>query len=415
MTTMTSMFSRRCAMMGGGCSAITSIRRGFTGASITARLSEEQCQFIETAKSFAETTFGPNAAVWDREKIFPVDALKEAARLGFGGIYVDPDFGGSGLGRLEASLIFEQLSMHDVSTTAYLTIHNMCVWMIDAFGNEATKRELLPDLCSMEKFASYCLTEPSSGSDAASLRTMAKDCGDYYEVTGSKAFISGGGTSHVYVVMCRTGGEGAKGISCLAIDGNAPGVSFGKNESKMGWNSQQTCVVSFDRVKVTKQRLIGSLGEGFKIAMKGLDGGRINIATCSLGAAQASLQAAVTYTKERKQFGSALSEFQNTQFRLAEMAAKVHTSRITIRDAATALDAKDPNATVYCAMAKLTATEDCYLVVDQALQLHGGYGYLQGFPLERHLRDLRVHRILEGTNEVMRMIVSRGLLKDGEK
>ncbi|CUG61884.1 acyl dehydrogenase-like protein, putative [Bodo saltans] len=380
--------------------------------SVTFGLSEEQLSFVEAAKSFSESVLAPNAAKWDREKIFPVEALQEAAKLGFAGIYANSDNGGSGLSRLEASLIFEQLAMHDASTTAYLTIHNMCVWMIDSFGAEDTKKEILPALCSMEKFASYCLTEPSAGSDAASLRTVAKDCGDHYEVTGGKAFISGGGTSHVYVVMCRTGGEGAKGITCLVIDGDLAGVSFGKNESKMGWNSQRTSTVSFDRVKVPKHRVIGKVGEGFKIAMKGLDGGRVNIATCSLGAAHKAVELTARYAKERKQFGSALSEFQNTQFRLAEMSSRVHGSRLIVRQAAAAMDSKDPNATTYCAMAKLNATEDCFQVVDQALQLHGGYGYLQDFPLERHLRDLRVHRILEGTNEVMRMIVSRSVLKE---
>lgn len=381
-------------------------------SSVTYGLTEEQLSFVDAAKGYAETVLEPNAAKWDREKHFPVDALQEAAKLGFAGIYANSEFGGSGLGRLEASLIFEQLAMYDASTTAYLTIHNMCVWMIDTYGTEESKKELLPALCSMEKFASYCLTEATAGSDAASLRTVAKDCGDYFEVSGGKAFISGGGTSHTYVVMCRTGGAGAKGVTCLAIDGDLEGVSFGKNESKMGWNSQRTSTVSFDRVKVPKGRLIGQVGEGFKIAMKGLDGGRVNIATCSLGAAQKAVEWTARYTKDRKQFGSALSDFQNTQFRLADMSSRVHGSRLVVRQAAAAMDKKDPNATTYCAIAKLNATEDCFQVVDQALQLHGGYGYLQDFPLERHLRDLRVHRILEGTNEVMRMIISRSVLKD---
>lgn len=379
-------------------------------------LTDEQQQYVATAKAYAATHLQPNAAKWDREKIFPVDALREAASLGFAAIYASPDYGGTGLSRLEASLIFEQLSAACASTTAYMTIHNMCFWMIDSFGTKAAKEALLPKMVTMEKFASYCLTEPASGSDAASLRTVALDKGDHFEVSGSKAFISGGGTSDVYVVMCRTGGsdaQGAKGVSCLAIDREAsPGISFGKNENKMGWNSQRTCVVSFDKVKVPKSNLVGSLGEGFKIAMKGLDGGRVNIATCSLGAAQNALDWTLRYVKDRRQFGSALADFQNTQFRLADMAARLHSSRILIRDAARAMDEKDPNATALCAMAKMLATEDCYTVVDQALQLHGGYGYLQDFPIERHLRDLRVHRILEGTNEVMRLIASRAVLKD---
>ena len=393
-------------------SSLVASRSSFSH-SVTAHLTDEQQQFVLTAKSFAETSLQPFAGQWDREKTFPVTALREAASLGFAGIYASPEYGGTGLSRLDASLIFEQLSGADASTTSYLTIHNMCVWMLDAFGNSETKQALLPRLTSMELFASYCLTEPSSGSDAASLRTVAVDKGDHFVVSGSKAFISGGGTSDVYLVMCRTGAgtEGSKGISCLAIEKNLRGVSFGKNENKMGWNSQRTCVVSFDNVEVPKSRLVGALGEGFKIAMKGLDGGRVNIATCSLGAAQSSLDLTIKYVKDRKQFGTALADFQNTQFRVAEMAAKVHASRLIIRDAARAMDAKDPNATTLCAMAKMIATEDCYNVVDQALQLHGGYGYLQDFPIERHLRDLRVHRILEGTNEVMRMIVSRSLLK----
>lgn len=400
---------RRVCNIAGAASLVGG--RWFSG-SVLNGITDDQAEFVKAAKSFAEATFEKDAGKWDKEKIFPVEALREAAKLGFAGIYTTPEFGGTGLSRLDASLIFEQLAGFDASTTAYLTIHNMCVWMIDSFGATAVRQELVEDLCSMKKFASYCLTEPSSGSDAASLLTVAKDCGDYYEVTGSKAFISGGSTSDIYVVMCRTGGAGAKGISCLAIDGASPGVSFGKNENKMGWNSQKTCVVSFDQVKVPKARLVGKEGEGFKIAMKGLDGGRINIASCSLGAAQRCVDLTVQYAKERKQFGNPLTEFQNTQFRLAEMAARVHGSRLIIRDAARALDRKDANATAYCAMAKLNATEDCFQVVDQALQLHGGYGYLQDFPIERHLRDLRVHRILEGTNEVMRMIISRTMLKE---
>jgi alkylation response protein AidB-like acyl-CoA dehydrogenase len=385
--------------------------RCFSGG-VTMGLTEEQVSFVELAKNFATSVFDPSAAKWDREHHFPVEELREAAKLGFGAIYTSTDAGGTGLSRLDASLIFEQLSAADASTTAYISIHNMCVWMLDEFASPELKSELIPQLASMEKFASYCLTEPSSGSDAASLKTVAKDCGDYYEVSGSKAFISGAGAADVYVVMVRTGKEGPKGITCLAIDKTMPGVSFGKNELKMGWRSQPTRILALDAVKVPKTRIIGKEGDGFKIAMKGLDGGRINIASCSLGSAQRCLEYATTYSKERKQFTAPLSSFQNTQFKLADMAANVHTSRLMIRDAARALDVKHPETTTLCAMAKMVGTERCYQVVDDALQIHGGYGYLNDFPIERHLRDLRVHRILEGTNEVMRVLVSRAVLKD---
>lgn len=388
--------------------SIVAAGRGFA-SSVEAGLTEDQLNFQSTAKQFTEQSLEPFAAKWDQEKIFPADTLKEAAALGFGAIYTQPDFGGTGLSRLDASLIFEQMSKADPSTTAYLSIHNMCAWMVDSFGSEKLREELVPKLASMESFASYCLTEPSSGSDAASLRTVAVDKGDYYEVTGSKAFISGAGSSDLYLVMCRTGDNTPKGISCLAIDAKSEGFSVGKNENKLGWNSQQTAIISFDKVKVPKTRLVGKEGEGFKIAMKGLDGGRVNIATCSLGAAQRAVECTIDYTKDRKQFNQALSGFQNTQFKLAEMATNVHTSRLIIRDAARAMDNGDSNATTYCAMAKMHATEKCFNVVDEALQLHGGYGYLKDYPVERLLRDLRVHRILEGTNEVMRMIIGRSL------
>jgi alkylation response protein AidB-like acyl-CoA dehydrogenase len=380
-------------------------------------LNDQEKQIVEVAKKFAESTLEPHAAEWDAKGHFPVDALREAAALGFGGIYTSTDFGGSGMSRLEASLIYEQLSAADVSTTAYLTIHNMCCWMVDAFGSPALREELVPKLASMEYLASYCLTEPSAGSDAASLRTTAKKIPgeDAYEITGSKAFISGGGRSDIYVVMCRTGGPGAKGISCFAIDGKAEGVSFGRNERKLGWCTQPTCIVSFDKVKVPASRLVGVEGDGFKYAMKGLDGGRVNISACSLGSAQRCLDLATTYSTQRAQFNAPIANLQSVQFRLAEMAAKVQSSRLMIRQAAQAIDNADPNATAFCAMAKMVATEDCYNVVDSALQVHGGYGYLKDFPIERHLRDLRVHRILEGTNEVMRMIVGRAVLADAKK
>ena len=374
-------------------------------------LTDEQRCFVSAARQFAAAYFEPNASKWDKEKIFPVDALREGAKLGFGGLYCSAPLGGTALSRLDASLIFEQLASSDPSTTAYLTIHNMCVWMLDSFGLETTKKELVPALCSMDKFASYCLTEASSGSDAGSLRTKAVLTGDYYTVTGSKAFISGAGTSDVYLVMVRTGGDDSKGISCLVIDKDSAGLSFGKNESKLGWNSQPTRTLLLDRVQVPKSRLLGKEGEGFKIAMKGLDGGRVNIATCSVGSAQRCFDLAVQYCKERKQFQQPIAEFQSTQFKLAEMASKIYISRLAIRNAARAIDERQDDATTLCAMAKMCATERCYEVVDDALQLHGGYGYLQDFPIERHLRDLRVHRILEGTNEVMRMIVARAVLK----
>eukprot|EP00758_Cryptobia_borreli_P002855 Tbor_TRINITY_DN3345_c0_g1::TRINITY_DN3345_c0_g1_i1::g.23447::m.23447 len=400
-------------------SAISAFRTVVTCGSRSActsslwNLTEEQKSFSNLAKVFAEKELFPNASKWDEDKIFPKECLLACASQGFAGIYCPTESGGAGLTRMDASLIFEQLAMADPSTTAYLTIHNMCAWMVGSFGCTSIKNDIAEKLCSMDLFASYCLTEPSSGSDAASLKTTAKDMGDYYLVNGAKAFISGGGASDVYVTMVRTGVDGPSGISCLAIYKTDSGVSFGKNERKLGWNSQPTCSVSFDNVKVPKTRIIGAEGEGFRIAMKGLNGGRINIATCSLGAAQHCLDLAVRYAKDRYQFSKPISSFQNTQFKLAEMAADVHCSRLMIRQAAEALDRNDVNANVYCAMAKMHATEKCFEVCDQSLQIHGGYGYLRDFPIERYLRDLRVHRILEGTNEVMRMIVSRDLI-DGK-
>ena len=299
-------------------------------------------------------------------------------------------------------------------TTAFITIHNMCCWMIDTFGTQAQREQFLtPEVIGMQQLMSYCLTEPESGSDAAGLKTTAVKEGNTYRINGSKAFISGAGASEFYVVMCRTGEHKVKGISCIVIPKSAPGVSFGQNENKMGWHCQPTAVVSFDNVVVPEENLLGGVeGQGFKMAMQGLDGGRINIATCSLGAAQRSLDLTVDYTQQRKQFNTAISGFQNTQFKLAEMAAKVQSSRLMIRSAAAAMDTKDPNKTAHCAMAKMHATEECFKVVDEAIQLHGGYGYLKDYHCEKFLRDLRVHRILEGTNEVMRMIVSRSILEN---
>eukprot|EP00455_Lapot_gusevi_P034293 TRINITY_DN3775_c0_g1_i4.p1 TRINITY_DN3775_c0_g1~~TRINITY_DN3775_c0_g1_i4.p1 ORF type:complete len:410 (+),score=117.49 TRINITY_DN3775_c0_g1_i4:74-1303(+) len=385
--------------------------RAFHTLDASIGLTEEQKEFQKVALDFAETELKPYAEQWDAEKYFPKETLQKAAQLGFGGVYVRDDVGGSGLSRLDAAVIFEALSSGCVSTTAYLTIHNMCSWMVDTFGNEQQRQTWLPKLTSLEWFASYCLTEPGAGSDAGSLQTKAVRKGDYYVLNGSKAFISGGSTSDLYLVMVRTGGEGPKGISCIAVEKGTPGLSFGKQERKLGWNSQPTCVVNFEDCKVPVANLIGAEGTGFSIAMKGLDGGRINIATCSVGGAQACLDLARDYTSVRKQFGQPLTGFQNVQFKLADMATDIHASRLMVRHAASLLDQKHAQATMYCAMAKRFATDACFKSVNDALQLHGGYGYLKDFPIERFLRDLRVHCILEGTNEVMRLIISRNIIK----
>jgi alkylation response protein AidB-like acyl-CoA dehydrogenase len=373
-------------------------------------LTEEQRAIQETARAFAEREFRPNAARWDEECIFPVDALRAAAALGFAGIYVGEEVGGSGLGRLEAALIFEELAAGCVSTAAYLSIHNMVAWMIDRFGNEAQRRRFLPKLISMEHFASYCLTEPGAGSDAAALKARARRDGDHYVIDGAKAFISGGGSSDVYVAMLRTGGEGPKGISTIVVEKGTPGLSFGKKEKKLGWNSQPTAMVIFENCRVPVANRLGEEGDGFKIAMMGLDGGRLNISACSLGGARASLEAAQTYLGERSQFGQKLAEFQALQFRFADMATELEAARLMVWRAAVSLDRADPEATLHCAMAKRFATDAGFQICNEALQLHGGYGYLKDFPLERHLRDVRVHQILEGTNEIMRVIIARRLL-----
>ncbi len=373
-------------------------------------LTEEQRAIQETARAFAEREFRPNAARWDEECIFPVEALRAAAALGFAGIYVKEDVGGSGLGRLDAALIFEELAAGCVSTSAYLSIHNMAAWMIDRFGNEAQRRRFLPKLTSMEHFASYCLTEPGAGSDAAALKARARRDGDHYVIDGAKAFISGGGTSDVYVAMLRTGGEGPKGISTIVVEKGTPGLSFGKKEKKLGWNSQPTAMVIFENCRVPVANRLGEEGDGFKIAMMGLDGGRLNISACSLGGARASLEAAQTYLGERSQFGQKLAEFQALQFRFADMATELEAARLMVWRAAVSLDGADPEATLHCAMAKRFATDAGFQICNEALQLHGGYGYLKDFPLERHLRDVRVHQILEGTNEIMRVIIARRLL-----
>ncbi|CAI5693371.1 unnamed protein product [Oreochromis niloticus] len=375
-------------------------------------LTDEQKEFQKVAFDFAANEMAPHMAEWDQKEIFPVETMRKAAQLGFGGIYVQPDVGGSGLSRLDTSIIFEALSTGCVSTTAYISIHNMCAWMIDSYGNKEQREKFCPDLCSMEKFASYCLTEPGSGSDAASLLTSAQRKGDHYILNGSKAFISGGGDTDVYVVMCRTGGKGPKGISCLVVEKGTPGLSFGKKEKKVGWNSQPTRAVIFEDCAVPVANRLGEEGQGFNIAMKGLNGGRINIASCSLGAAHASVQLARDHLLVRKQFGETLSNNQFLQFKLAEMATKLVASRLLIREAAQALQEDRPDAVAVCSMAKLFATDECFNICNQALQMHGGYGYLKDYAVQQFVRDIRVHQILEGTNEVMRMIISRNLLSE---
>ena len=371
---------------------------------------DEQMAIKEMAKNFAETELMPHASEWDQNEIFPIDTLKKAAQLGFAAIYVNEDRGGSGLNRLDAAIIFEELSRGCVSTAAYLSIHNMVTWMIDSHGSDNIKDKYIKKLSSMEMMSSYCLTESGSGSDAAALKTTALKKGNsHYLLNGSKSFISGGPTSDLFAVMCRTGGEGAEGVSCLLVEKGSKGLSFGKQEKKMGWNSQHTSMVNFDNCEIPIENIVGNEGDGFKIAMKGLDGGRVNIAACSLGGARAALENSLTYSAERKQFGKSIDQFQVTQFKLADMATELDASRLMVLRAATSLDSKDPQATKYCAMAKRFATDICSDICNMALQIHGGYGYLKDFPLERLVRDLRVHQILEGTNEIMRVIISRKL------
>jgi alkylation response protein AidB-like acyl-CoA dehydrogenase len=374
-------------------------------------LTEDQQAIFDTARAFAQSELAPHSARWDEEKIFPVETLRAAAALGLAGIYVKEDVGGSALGRLDASLVFEALSYGDVSTAAFLSIHNMASWMIDRFGSEALRRKYLPRLTTMELIASYCLTEPGSGSDAASLRTTARREGDEYILSGAKAFISGAGTSDVYVVMARTGGEGASGVSTFVVENGWLGLSFGAQERKMGWASQPTAMVHFDGVRVPAENRVGEEGQGFRFAMMGLDGGRLNIAACSLGGAQLALDTAKAYLETRKQFGRTLRDFQGLQFKLADMATELEAARLMVRRGAAAMDAGDPRATQYCAMAKRFATDAGFEIANQALQLHGGYGYLKDYPLERIVRDLRVHQILEGTNEIMRVIIARELFR----
>ena len=373
-------------------------------------LSEQQRAIKDTARAFAHGEMMPLARQWDEEEVFPADTLRQAAALGFGGIYVSADLGGSALSRLDAALIFEELAQGCPSTAAYISIHNMVAWMIDAYGAGELRERLLPDLCSMAKFASYCLTEPDSGSDAASLKTRAVRESDHYVLDGNKAFISGGGRSDVYIVMARTGEGGPRGISCFLVENGTPGLSFGAKEKKLGWHSQPTAMVILEGCRIPAANRIGAEGQGFKIAMRALDGGRLNIAACSLGGAQFCLDRTVSYMKERKQFGTRLADFQALGFRIADYATAIEAARLMLHRAAAALDLGDPNATRLAAMAKRLATDTGFDVVNGCLQLHGGYGYLRDHPIERVLRDLRVHQILEGTNEVMRVIVSRDML-----
>jgi hypothetical protein len=373
-------------------------------------LSEEQRAFAETARAFAREEWLPQAPGWDERGELPVAALRGAAELGFAGIYVGDEFGGSGLGRVDATIIFEELAAACVSTAAYLSIHNMAAWMIDRFGTHEQRARFLPKLTTMDHFASYCLTEPGSGSDAAALATRAMRDGGDYVLNGTKAFISGGGVSDVYVAMVRTGGAGPRGISCLVVEKGAPGLSFGKKEKKLGWNTQPTAMVIFEDCRVPVANRLGEEGDGFKIAMMGLDGGRLNISACSLGGARACLEAAHDHLLERRQFGQPLAEFQALRFKLADMATELDAARLMVRRGAASLDGGDPEAAMHCAMAKRLATDAGFHVCNEALQLFGGYGYLKDFPIERYLRDVRVHQILEGTNEIMRVIIARRLL-----
>jgi len=374
-------------------------------------LSEDQRAIEDAARAFADAELAPNSARWDEEKHFPVEVMRRAAELGFAGIYIQEDVGGSALGRLDAAIIFEELSRGDVATAAFISIHNMASWMIDKYGSDELRQRYLPRLTTMELIASYCLTEPGSGSDAAGLRTRAERDGDHYVLNGSKAFISGAGASDIYVVMARTGVEGPKGISTFVVENGTPGLSFGAQERKMGWNAQPTALVNFDNCRVPAENLVNKEGEGFRIAMSGLDGGRLNIGACSLGGAQFALEQAKAYMESRTQFGKPLKDFQALQFKLADMATELEAARLMIRNGADALDKRSPKATQLCAMAKRFATDVGFKVANDALQIHGGYGYLRDYPVERVVRDLRVHQILEGTNEIMRVITAREMFR----
>lgn len=374
-------------------------------------LTDDQLAIQEMAQRFTADNITPHAGEWDEKHIFPIDTIKQSAELGFGAIYVSEESGGIGLGRLEAALIMEAMAYGCPSTSAFISIHNMAAWMIDRFGSQTVKDKYLPELVGMDKIASYCLTEPSSGSDAAALKTTAKRDGDHYVLNGTKQFISGAGSNEIYVAMVRTGEDGPKGITCMVIEKDMDGVSFGANEKKLGWHSQPTAQLILEDVRVPIENVVGGEGEGFRIAMMGLDGGRLNIGACSLGGAQRCLDEAIRYTKERSQFGKAVAEFQNTQFTLADMATDLEAARALLYLAAAKVTENAPDKTRFSAMAKRLATDNGSSIVDRALQLHGGYGYLQDYPIERFWRDLRVHSILEGTNQIMRMVVGRDLLR----
>nr|WP_272917861.1 acyl-CoA dehydrogenase family protein [Altericroceibacterium endophyticum] len=375
-------------------------------------MTEDQHAMQDMARRFTEEAITPFAAKWDEEHIFPRDVIRRAAELGFGSIYVSEESGGAGLGRIEAALIMEAMAYGCPATSAFLSIHNMASWIVDSFGSDALKAKYMPAMVGMDLFASYCLTEPHSGSDAAALKTSAVKDGTDYVISGSKQFISGAGANDLYITMVRTGEDGPKGISCLVVEKDMPGLSFGAPEKKLGWHAQPTATVNFDAVRVPAENLVGAEGQGFSIAMSGLDGGRLNIGACSLGGAQRCLDEAISYTKERRQFGRALADFQNTQFTLADMATDLEASRALLYLAASKVTRGTADKTRFAAMAKRLATDNASAIADRALQLHGGYGYLQDYPVERFWRDLRVHSILEGTNEIMRMIVGRDLLRE---
>ena len=374
-------------------------------------LSEEQALIQDMARNFAASELSPHSSKWDEECYLDRDVFSRAAELGFCGIYTSEQFGGTALSRLDSAIVFEQLAAGDISHTAMLTIHNMATWMIDRYGDDALRKKYVSKLVAGELIASYCLTEPGSGSDAASLSTRAVKQGDSYVLNGTKTFISGAGWSDIYVVMVRTGDDGPRGVSCVVVEKGTPGLSFGPPEKKMGWNAQPTAQVIFEDCEIPVSNRVGPEGDGFKFAMSGLDGGRINIGACSLGGAQKALNATLEYCKDRKQFGKTISNFQNTQFMLADMATNLEASRMMIYRAANMLDNKSPNTSQACAMAKRFATDTCSKIADDALQLHGGYGYLKDYPIEQIVRDLRVHQILEGTNQIMRVIISRSLLR----
>jgi len=375
-------------------------------------LTEEQLAIQEMALNFGEAEIAPHAARWEEEGTIPKELLRQVGELGFAGIYVSEEHGGSGLSRLDAALIFEALSRACPSVAAFISIHNMCAWMVDAYGSDEMRSQLLPSMCAYEKIASYCLSEPGSGSDAAALRTRAEDADNSWSLNGTKAFISGGGYSDLYLVMCRTGGEGPSGISAMIVEDGSQGLSFGAPEKKMGWRSQPTAQVQFDDCQIPKANLLGTEGEGFRYAMSGLDGGRLNISACSLGAAQKALEKSIVYTSERKAFGEPINKLQALQFKLADMEINLQASRSLLYKSAWKLDQKAPDASKFCAMAKRFVTDHCFDVANDALQLHGGYGYLEDYGIEKIVRDIRVHQILEGTNEIMRMVTARALISE---